>query len=64
MNIKHWLAVFLLVLLGAGTGLFLVGCNQGVTGKGMNIPEPEAMGCWAEFKKSLTGGVSEKCLTG
>ena len=41
MNRKHWLVVFLVVLLGAGTGLFWATGSKEVTGKGMNIPEPE-----------------------
>lgn len=41
MNRKRWLVVFLVVLLIKGTVFFWAAGSKEVTGKGMNIPEPE-----------------------
>ncbi len=41
MNMKRWLVIFMLILLGVGTVLFLVACNNEAEGTGMDIPEPD-----------------------
>ena len=58
MNMKRWLVVFLVLILGAGTGLFLAACDNEVTGKGMNIPEPDRE-IMANFDAALANASNE-----